>query len=187
MTCAIPLDLSHCVGKRVQNLLHIVFILHEKVLLWKASEGNCTSARKIHKGDVSLTRKFMWLFLQWKEELPESFWNTAACPHPKANSWRGKRMVQSPEVAGVWEGSDWQRKLHSLWWVLSQPSCKSFNSPWICWRQSDSCSEYVLPLWVVKDGKLFPRCVGARPDETKGDRNGPCCNVGVFCLIRQLC
>lgn len=136
---------------------------------------------------MCLTRKFMWLFLQWKGELLESFWNTAECPHPKDNSWRGKRMVQSSEVDGDWEGSDWQRKLHRLWWVLSQPSCKSLNSPWICLWQSDSSSEHVLPLWIVKDGKLFPRCVGARPDETKGDRKGPCCNVSVFCLIRQLC
>lgn len=73
MTRAIPLDLSLCIGKRVQNLLHSVFVLYEKVLLQKGNEGNWTSARKMHEGNVSLTLNFMWLFLRWKGELLESF------------------------------------------------------------------------------------------------------------------
>lgn len=88
MTCAIPLYLSLCIRKRVQNLLHIVFTLYEKVLLQKVNVGNWTSARQIHQGNVSLTLKFMWLFHWWKGELLESFWNTAECPHPQDNSWR---------------------------------------------------------------------------------------------------
>lgn len=36
MICAILLDPSLCIGKRVQNLLHIV-MLYEKVLLQKAN------------------------------------------------------------------------------------------------------------------------------------------------------
>lgn len=100
---------------------------------------------------------------------------------------KGKRMVQSSEVAGNRGGSDWQRRLNRWWWVLSQPSYKNLNSPWICWWQSDSSSEHVLSLCVVKDGKFFLGCVGARPDEMKGDRKGPFCNISVFCVIRQLC
>lgn len=63
MAYAIPLDLSLCVGKRVQDLLHIVFMLYEKVLFQKANEGNWTSAKKMHQGNMSLILMFMWLFL----------------------------------------------------------------------------------------------------------------------------
>lgn len=102
---------------------------------------------------------------------------------------RGQRTVQSLEAAGDCEKG-----------AASKESCidgdKFYLSPLAkAWIPLGPVGDRVTALLSVsfpsrkwRMENFFLGCVGAsRPAEMTGDRKGPCCSVGVFCLIRQLC
>lgn len=110
-------------------------------------------------------------------------------PKTTPGGCRGQRTVQSLKVAGDCEKG-----------VTGKESCvdggKFYLSPLTkAWVPLGSVSDRVTALLSVsfpsgkwRMGNFFLGCVGAsRPDEMKGDRKGPRCSVGVFCLVRQLC